>query len=550
MEDREADISGQLAPWQDGAAFNTYYTYSFVGHAAFFSMVGPGYYDFMNRWIRQWLYWYDGWVPWWHNQGNGIMSTRLAGALVDKVAKKVVGGRVMYKNAGKEQQTSQNPNKALQYISGKWAKETDFSNVVKLATKYAAAAGTSIIKLNKDDKGLWAEALRFDSFLPTVGVRGEVLEIKCFLQSFVDMDDSKKEGNKAASLFYVVEQRYFGEFRRANGKIIPNAPLAKYIVKRNSGNVTNGAYLSGDMGEFVEFSSLPKDVRKNIKKSYGALRFDEPILLPFVDSLGVELVKWTDGIGNLPAMPFGESFLSNIIAALMAYDYYFSAFTTDLYTGRAHVIMPATMNSAKAADGSNYNAGFDSYMYHKVSYMNGEDQKPVPLQFDLRSKSWLEIRDMLIQYIALNTGLNISTIASFMQDNNSAKTAREVSTEENETAGVVDDKRELLERPINRILKLVTDYAGYPDTVVIRWSGAGLTNRYTLSEILATALQGGFISRLKAVQMFNFDDDDAQVDEEYKRILEQDGNAANDEQDYFGDGGGTVNEEPRRQFPQ
>ena len=131
---------------------------------------------------------------------------------------------------------------------------------------------------------------------------------------------------------------------------------------------------------------------------------------------------------------------------------------------------------------------------------------------------------MLVQNIAMNTGMNLSTIASFLNDTKGTKTAREISTEESETSLFVEDKREILEKPINRILKLVTLSQGFSDDVVIRWSETGLTNPYTRTEMLAQALAGGFVSRQTAAQMFRQDDDEYQQAEEWERI-QQDRNA-------------------------
>ena len=99
---------------------------------------------------------------------------------------------------------------------------------------------------------------------------------------------------------------------------------------------------------------------------------------------------------------------------------------------------------------------------------NEEENKPLPIQYELRSSEWKEIRDTLMQNIVINTRMNISTIASFLQDSNSQKTAREISTEESETALFVDDKREIIEKPINELLKIVLRYYGYQDDVLIR----------------------------------------------------------------------------------
>jgi prepilin-type N-terminal cleavage/methylation domain-containing protein len=218
--------------------------------------------------------------------------------------------------------------------------------------------------------------------------------------------------------------------------------------------------------------------------------------------------------------------------------------------GNSDFLMPAYMNKDKNAGSGGFYEGKNGLMFTKVPVgANPEDQKPLPVQFDLRSTSWKEIRDMLMQNIAINTRMNISTIASFLQDNTGTKTAREISTEESETALFVDDKREIIERPINELLNIVLRYYGFTDDVVIRWSQAGLSNVYTRTDMIATAVQNGFCSKYKAVQMFDQDDDEYQIKEEYDRCVKDgenktlQGGGLWDEQDYYGDkgGGGEVN---------
>lgn len=521
---QDIELNNQMTPWQQTAAFNTYWTYSFVSRAAFYSMVGSRYFDFMNRWVKNWLWWYDGYVPYFHNEQTGIFSTRLATAIVDRTAQKVVGGRIMFKNAGKESQDQRQLNKGLLTVTH-WAKDVDFEKVVKRATKYAAAAGTALVKLNTDTRGLWTEALRFDSFLPVVDFRGKLVDIKCFLQQYTNLTE-KGDNTQQVDSYYIVEHRFFGRYERADGSVINNAPIATYEVHKASGTITTGNYVSLS-SEAVQYRDLPTRMRAKIAKdyTYGQLRFGEPILLPFADSLGAELITWTEGVSNIPELPFGESLLSNLISLLQSYDYYFSAFNTDMYTGRARVLVPKGM-VGKGAERRQANAGLDGYMYTQVEMLDPEKQTPIPLQFELRSSDWSQIRDTIIQNISINTGLNISTIASFLNDTTGNKTAREISTEENETLAFVNYKRALLEKPLNRLLKTILRYNGIADDVVLRWSNAELTNRALLSEILSTAVNGGFLSKKKAVEMFNFDDDDEQVQAEYDLIVDDEKNSA------------------------
>lgn len=516
MEFENLNIAQEQAPWMRGAAFNNYWTYSFIGRSPFYAMIAPEYYDFMSRFVRNWLWWNDGYVPYFHNQEKGIPSTRLASALVEKTARKIVGGRVMFKNAGKDD-TAETVNPCIEGIS-EWSDDTSFERTVKQAVKFAAAAGTSLVKINQDRAGkLWTEALRFDSFIPAVAPDGSVQAVDCFLRCFTDLgvEHIRIEEGARLTAFYVLERRYFADYRNVDGTVTPNAPVVEYVIKRSSGSITNGQFYSKGNSGAIKFKDLPTSVKKAIGKAYAGIFFDKPMRLPFADHLGCEIVKFTDSITGLPELPFGESILSGIISQLMSWDYYSAAANTDMYLGRGRVLMPKQMQSAT---GKGFNQGFDQFQYTEYQTTNPEGQHPVPIQFDLRSASWSEIRTRLIQDISIITGLNISTIASFLTDNTAARTAREISTEENETAEFINDKRALVEKPLNRILQIVSRYMGYKDRVVIRWSGAGLTNRYALAEIISMAKQGGFLSQYKAVQMFNFDDDTQQVQEEYERI--------------------------------
>ena len=515
---QELDVGRGQAPWMRNAAYNDYYTYSYISKSAFFAQVSAPYYDFCNRFVRNWLWWADGWVPYFHSGVKGIPSTRLASAIVEKAARKIVGGRVMYRNTGADS-TSTDINPALASVS-EWAERTDFERVVKQAVKYAAAAGTALLKLNKGSKGLWADALRFDSFVPQVAADGSIIAVDCYLSCVTDLGVQgikATEGSKVQA-YYAVERRYYGDYNHADGKVSHNVPIAEYVVKRLSGSITNGDYKSADNAGRIPFRDLPKSIRSALGKQYAGIYFDHPILLPFTD-LGCELVRFSDGVTGLPELPFGESILAKIISLLQAWDYYAAAANTDMYLARGRVLLPAYMQKQQAQYGA-YNSGIDDFAYTQIPSTNPDGQHPTPIQFDLRAGEWSEIRTRIIQDISINTGLNISTLASFATDN-TARTAREISTEENETAGFVDDKRAIIEKPINRILRTVCRYMGYTDTVAIRWSSAGLTNRYALAELINIGLQGGFISRYKAVQMMNFDDDTQQVQEEYERIRKE-----------------------------
>ena len=189
----------QFTGWQRTSAFNTYNQYSYLSREAFYANITPEYKEYMQRWVKNALYWYDGWVPYFHSSEEGIFSTRIASALVDGAAKKVIGGRIFYKNTNKETSSAGEINPALQFIASDWSKKTKFAREIKRATTFAAAGGTALLKLNKDNDGLWAEALRFDSFYPIVGARGKLLEVICFLRNFTKTTEMTSNGSTQES---------------------------------------------------------------------------------------------------------------------------------------------------------------------------------------------------------------------------------------------------------------------------------------------------------------------------------------------------------------
>ena len=545
--------TNNFAEWQSASAFNTYWQYSYVNRSAFYANINGTYRTYMTRWVQNFLWWYDGWVPYFHNNSQGIFSTKLATALVNGTAKKVVGGRIYFKTKNKEKLVKNEKgeyeiNKALAFITSEWSDNANFPQEVKKAVAFSASAGYALLKLDrKGDNKLSVKALRADSFYPVIGFNGELIELTCFIRDFTNISTVGRQQH--FQNYYVVEHRYFGDYTRFDGSIIHNAPQVAYEIRQTTGVITNNADYDG-AGQKIEFASLPKNIRSKIGKAFRGIEFDKPVLLPFVDNLGAQIVNWTDCVSAIPELPFGDSLLYNIMPYLQSYDYYWSAFNTDMYLGRGRVLVDKEMQSpqAKAQNVNDYNSGLDSMLFTQIrrNAGMGEPLPPTPIQFDLRSQSWEQIRTMIIQNIAINTGLNLASIASFLNDTNSARTAREISTEESETALFVDDKREIIERPLNRLLKIVTTYYGYTDDVVIRWSSAGLSNIYARSEMIATGLSNGFISPQKAVQMFNQDLDEYQLQEEFDNIKaekesrrEQEqplGNEPFNEQDYFGNG--------------
>jgi hypothetical protein len=484
-------------PLNYGAAFNTYYTYSFINNALFYPLVPSPYIDFYQRFVRQWFYWYDGYVPYLHVQDNGIFSTRLATTLVKKVAAQINGGKLLLETNGKDEAGDN------LHFAEEWMNKNDISNKIDSLVEFAAAGGTALIKLNFDGKDLWMQPMRLDNYFIDADWKGRVIDFTGFIQTFTQTIRKDQQNY----VFYLLERRFFGD----DGK-----PYVKYIVKRATQNITTARDYNMSETQEIPYEDLPKKVKTALKEQYNGIALNVEQPLPFKECLGVFAYKFTPHISNLPQLPFGESLFSNIISYLLSYDYYFSALNTNMYVGRSRVLMPKAMQNPNNQRENNWNDGLDSFTFTKVPYTNPDDQKPLPLQFDLRSNDWNKIRNILLESVATGIGINPSTLASFLDDN-SARTARQISTEEGATALYVENKRELLRTPINQMLQTVLEFYGKVSNIVVKFSKAGTTNLRNLVEI-GQILKTLGVDNKTLIEMIFVDKSQDQIDEIMKRM--------------------------------
>ena len=507
----------------------------------FYKMLPPQYYSFYNNWIRLWLYWYDGYVPWVHGTQNGLLSTCIGTTIVNRAADQVFGGNLMFANARKPKITIKKNGKiigkALDFISNDWSLETDFRSKVKCAFRDAFAGGFSLLKLNNDGGELWVDKLRADRFYYEKTGRGQIRKVVCLL-SVYEATTSKNTSKR----YGLVEERRF----ETVGMFGDEIPVVEYKIYDTT---TQVQYFTVN-DNYVKFEDLPESVRKAFKSEYGTCKLNKPQALNGFNTLGCYILRGSDDVSNVPQVGLGESLLANIMTYLYEYDFYNTCFNTDMYLARGRILVPKALQSPQAKTGAQ-NAGLDDFLYTKVETMNMDQQKPEPIQFALRATDWKEARNMLIESIATGIGFSVSTIASYLSDG-SNRTAREVSAEESATTLFIENARRRFEKPLNDCIADVLRFYGYTDDVEVRWSRAGMTNTTVLVDVLSRAVSSGLISERKAHDAFNYDDDEEQNAEDYKLVQEEQearnkrenfGQALFDDKDYYADE--EVNDETR-----
>ena len=499
--------------------------FQWVNNNEFYSMIPAPYLSFYQNWVKFWLQWADGYVPFIHGGQYGLLSTCIGTNIIDLVTDKVVGSGLMYKNARKPQLVELNEEgkpvgKALDFFSNDFALNTDFANKVKQAIKYAYAGGFSLLKLNVTDGELWADSLRADKFYLDITQNGKIRRSISVLSFYNDMTPNNEVGKK----YGLVEERYYAKI----GLFEKEIPVIEY--KMYDSSVQIQYFDAPNKGNWINWEQLPGKVRKAFKEEYGNIRLNEPKALNGFTDLGVYLFKGSTNVSNVPQIGLGESILANVTTYLYEYDHCNTAFNTDIYLARGRVLLPKYMQkSEKTGSGPN---GFDDFLFTKLESANPEEGKPEAVQFNLRAQEWKETRNYILECIASGIKISASSLATYLQGG-SMRTAREVSAEEDATTLFVENARIRFTPVINKIIAQVLRFYGFIDDVEVRWSRAGMTNQTVLVETLTKAVQGGLISPQKAHALFNYDDDEEQQLEDFKKVEEH---QAKQQQSIFGGG--------------
>ncbi len=530
MEEKQM-LDNVFPPIQQVYTANQPILNEWTNHSSFYAIYPSYYYTFANQWLRKWLAWFDGYVPGIHDGQSGIISTRLATTLCYRLAEQVYGGGLLY-SANNDTKKSR---AALKFISTKWSEEAEFPNQALKAFVLSGAGGTSYAKLNvAANKEAWVDTWRADQCYADFDFRGKVIRAEFLIAKYTKTVPNQAEKNEN---FFIVEERFFANnqdnkkykenFKNRIEKLdLPinleiNKPYVSYKVYRMQGTVSDFNQVI-DRGRALNWEEIPQSIKNSIIDSYGTIQLNVPQRLPFI-SLGVYAFKWTPFISNLPQLPFGESLIARIQGYLFEYDFMNSCMNTDFYLGRGRVLVPKSLQSPKPINlngistPSTYNSGLDSFLFTKVEYASTEDKKPEAIQFDLRSNDWLTSRNHLLECIATAIGISPSTIASFLQDS-SARTAREISSEESATALFVENRRKLFAQPINELIKDVLLFYGYEDTITVKFSKSGQTNTTLVTENTVSAYNARLISQYQAVKNLNPDMNEEELQAEIDRI--------------------------------
>lgn len=515
-------------------------TFTYANNSQFYALVNPTYYDYYNRIVRLNLEWFDGYVLGFHNQQNGIMSTRIATALVNGIIGNVFQKKLVFDRVDKT-----SDYKALDKLN-EWMEKDNFLGKVKLASKYSGASGTSVIKLNQSYKDIYTQPLRQDQFFYETDFQGNITKITTFLKAYVNVfntTDEDKEQN-----FFVVEKRYYstdidiptrvenlnGEIKTYYKKPSEPVPVVEYKVLYYQGRMFENSMASKARQQTLSFHDLPKGFKDIIKKDFTALRFDTPCLLPFKD-LGCYVLQINGQDPTIPNGMFGASFLTDIRSCLVEYELICAYALRDLYNSQGRIGIPKSLSMNDVNGQGIYDVSMSNY---ETFSGDPDKQKPIITQFEIRANEWSLKKDDCLKKMATILGMSPKVIASYINPRGGfGKTATEVENDEASSQTFIEDKRTNLIVCLNKVISTILKFYGYYQHISARFiEGENRMSPLQVKTIIFK-YQQGLIDLKETLRELNPNATESEVDDLVLRARERQKEIASTEQldiDNFG----------------
>ena len=407
--------------------------FDFYVNNTFYLLAPEYYYSFYAIYLNRCLACYDGWVNGFHNKVSGLVPQRMLQSIATGLNNMLFAHGIDFTG-----------DKADYDFAKEWAKRTKFYKAIKKAHKFAIAGGTSLLKLNRENKGLYATAHRIDTFFADIDATGKVVSVRVYFDAIHNTNPS----TKGTDHYGICEERYFNN----EGK-----PCIKASVYKASANLqTEVQSRPAKLSTRVNWTELPKTVKEYIKDHYPSIVVDQEQYLPFPNSLGCYLLRFTDDIPQIPNTPFGQPIGDILFTENFQYDQmkYFAKNEVDLARARALVPEEFWNKDDPDYDGRALNERF----YQKISSVNGDSDKITPIQFLLRSTDMRTQEENIYRDCSFKLNVSASSIASFLSEGSGARTATEIVNERTKSDTWIKGQINLNAPEINELLREMMYY--------------------------------------------------------------------------------------------
>lgn len=423
---------------------------------------------------------------------NSGLSAATGKAIIDGATRLVIGDKVFFEG----------DDRTVEFFSDVWQESTHFINFLSRAERFKYLGGSSLCKINTDSNGRnYLTAFRIDRTLPSFDDIGNV--VGCVF--FISLLNNFNRTNESELQYWLTEERKYN----ADGqKVIVYKVFAK-------GGIAQSPTLPPPHADGARFNNLPLSVQRKLIEM-GVTTLNEEVVMPYRDGLGVWKLDATPTNSCMPDVPFGDPLLYGALDLLWSIDVVYSGSMIDTMNGEGKVIVPGQFLQQTLARLQQTNPewqwsvttdelghfGQENFVYLMPSGFDKERQAPLPVQFDIRSSQYREMWELYQKEAVVRSGFSPTSIFPHLTPDNSAKTATEVTAEENLTRASIRQAH-LLDVPVfNRMLKEVAYQEGLSDEIELKLSDY-IGNKLKFDENVRQNYASGLLPHETAVQMVN-----------------------------------------------
>lgn len=491
-------------------------TYQYNNSTVFYALVNNAFMQYYNTVIRKAQQWFDGYDPSFHK--SDFVSTRIASKLMNGLANSIYGrGIVFEKGTGNIDKNF----KALNFISKQWNEESGFNESVKRLIAYSLGLGTSCLKLSIDSKGnLWCDALRLDYFYYSVDGRKKLNSITMFIRAFQSNENQRRN-------YVLVEERYFKVVDKSFVAKINNkdflfkakerVPYVVYNLYEYNIPTTQNNLASCMVSEKpTNYKNLPDYVKSELKRNYGAYKVGEEQVLPFHESLGVELFFNEGGDITNPSLPFGRSLCFDCLSDFMEFDLNKSFEIRDLYNSKGIVGVPKALSQSDLVVDDERLARNSAYSqmqiegYELIKGLDPNTQKPIITQFQIRALDHQQITENIMKSLSTTIGVSPRMIATYLATAGQ-KTDDQIQSEDDSITQWIKSRRKDYIVGLNRVIECVLNYNGFSDNVNVKFANDGLVKGDKQLENIGKRLHLGMLTLDDAIREYYPDLDEDQI---------------------------------------
>lgn len=386
-------------------------------------------------------------------------------------------------------------------FGGAWSSHSNFHRFLDRAIRFTLLCGSCPIKIDKDGFDRYSlSAVRLDRSLITCDDAGNVTHAVFFVSALANL---KRDMGEQIEYWLVEERKYNEEY----------VPVITYKVFRKSG-VANAPVLPSPDVAGVDFKNLPPRVQNQLLRM-GVRDLNVEKELPYSD-LGVYLCTRTGVNSVVPDSPFGDPLLYGLLDLLWSIDVVYSGSMIDVLNGEGKILVPKqflqeTLNRLQA---QNPNTAFtvttaeldgykdESFVYVMPSSFDKDRMTPQPVQFEIRADQYRLMWELYQKEAAVRAGFSPTSIFPHLTPDNSAKTATEVTAEENLTRASVRQFHGMFLPVINRALREIARLEGLSDNIELKLSDY-IGNKMQSDQNMRENYAAGLVPKEIAVQAIN-----------------------------------------------